>query len=573
MVQDKDHHVIYYQHAVIRVLGIPVLYAPVFWHPDSTAVGSQSGFLTPRVQISHRRGFSFEQPYIVAISRSQDLIISPIISSEVNPFLNLDWRKRFYSGTIDARFGYTYEREFGNSGDPIPGSALTSRSYVLASGAFKLNSDWTWGFAAERSSDDLLFDRYDIQGVYDRRGLYETDSRRLLSQAYAVRQDQNSYLSIAALDFQGLRIGDVNAAMPVVAPLIEGRFEPSQAILGGRLRLVGSAVLLNRKESPDNLSLPGVDSHRGTAQIDWRRAFTLGNGVRIEPFGSGRYDVYNVSDLPPAYGSKTTSRGFASGGVEVSYPLIRRFDDGSTVVLEPIAEGVVSPKANPNADIPNQDSADFVFDETNLFDPNRTPGFDVYDSGARLNLGGRATAYWGDGREARAFIGRSFRSSPDLLLPTRSGYGARSSDWIFAASVSPVRGLWVYSRTQFDGTSFQLRRAEAGANFTLPFLKGYARYLHDYSDPTGERENVEAAGDVFVTKHWGLVLYGQRDLQRNVWARRDIGILYQDECTRLEVVYHYEAAQVRLGGPSRSVQIRLTLATLGEQGYRDDSWR
>jgi LPS-assembly protein len=571
-VEDKAHHVIYYRHAVIRVLGVPVFYTPVFWNPD-TDTQARTGFLAPQLNLSKRRGFSYEQPYLIAVSPSQDIVISPIISSKVNPFLNLDFRKRFYSGSIDARFGYTYEREFDNNGNPIAGSPLTSRSYVLAKGEFNLSDKWLWGFSGERVTDDLLFDRYDIRGVYERRGLFETDSRRLLSQIYAVRQDQTSYLSISALTFQGLRIDDVNSGMPVVAPLIEGRFEPDTEILGGRLRAVGSAVLLNRDSALTDPTVPGIDSHRATAEVDWRRAFTFTNGLRVEPFGSGRLDYYSVTDLPASVNiSKSSSRAIGTVGMDLTYPLIR-YTSGASIVLEPIAEGIYSARAKPDPDIPNTDSADFVFDETNLFDANRTPGFDLYDSGARLNLGGRATVNWGEGRWAHAFIGRSFRSAPDLTLPNRSGYGARTSDWILAAQAAPIKGLWVYERTQLDGSTLQLRRQEAGFNMTLPFFRGYARYLHDYSDPSGERENVDAAGDIFLTKHWGVVLYGSRDIVNGVWARRDIGVLYEDECTRLELVYHHEAAFSRLGGPSDSVQVRLTLATLGEQGYREQSRR
>ena len=567
VVQDKDRHVIYYQHAVIKVLGMPVFYAPVFWHPDVDAK-AQSGFLAPKIEVSRKRGLSYEQPYVFAISPSQDLVVSPILNTEVSPFLNLDWRKRFYSGQVDVRLGYTYAREFNNSGETIPGSDLTSRSYILADGAFDLNSKWTWGFGAERVSDDLLFDRYDIGGVYNRRGLFETDSRRLLSQIYTVRQDQNSYLSISALNFQGLRIGDVNAAMPIVAPLVEGRYEPEGAILGGRLRMTGSAVVLSRDRDTENASLPGVDSRRATAQAEWRGAYTLLQGIRVEPFASARGDLYSLNDLPVGQDSKTVGRSQGALGVNVSWPLIKRAGD-ATIILEPMAEAVVSPRASSVVDIPNQDSANFVFDETNLFDPNRAPGFDVYDSGARLNVGGRATINWGAGRQARAFFGRSFRSSRDLTLPVRSGYTDRASDWILAASATPVRGLTVYTRTQLDGNDLSLRRQEAGANVVLPFIRGYARYLHDYTDPGGERENIELAGDVFLTKNWGVVLYGSRDMQRGIWARRDFGVMYQDDCTRIELIYHHEDAFVRLGGPSNSVQLRLTLATLGEQGYRD----
>ena len=577
VVQDKAHHLVYFHKAVIRVLGVPVFYAPVFWTADPDSQ-SQSGLLTPEMQYSNRRGFSFEQPYLWAISPSQDLTISPIVSTKINPFLNLDWRARFNSGEIDARVGYTYEYEFDNQGHRVPGSDTTSRSYVLANGAFVLNNEWDWGFSAERASDDLLFDRYDIRGVYDRRGLFETDSRRLLSQVYAVRQDQDSYLSISALDFQGLRVNDVNKAMPVVAPLIEGRYEPDGSILGGRLILIGSAVVLGRDVEVDDPTLPGMDSRRATGEADWRRSFTLSDGVRIEPFGALRGDVYNITNAttsatnPMATPAVTVGRFLPEAGVDLSYPLIKQ-DGDTTIILEPLAEGVVSPRAKANPDIPNEDSADFLFDDTNLFDPNRAPGFDVYDSGARLNLGGRATINWGDGMQGRALIGRSFRSSPDLTLPPNSGYEGTASNWIFAGSVTPIQGFSIYDRTELDNTNFALRREEVGVNFMVKFLQGYVRYLHDNSDPANPLHDIEAAGNLYVTKNWGVVFDGTRDLVNDAWARRDIGVFFQNDCARIEIVYHYEAGFAELGGPSNSVQLRLTLATLGQQGYRDEDGR
>jgi LPS-assembly protein len=571
VVEDRSHHLVYFQHAVIRVLGVPVFYAPAFWTADPEA-NSRSGFLTPEIQLSNRRGFSVEQPFLWAISKSQDLTISPIISTKINPFLNLDWRARFNSGEINARVGYTYEYQFDNQGHRVPGSDVTSRSYVLANGAFALSNEWDWGFSAERATDDLLFDRYDIRGVYDRRGLFETDSRRLLSQIYAVRQDDNSYLSISALDFQGLRVNDTNQAMPVVAPLIEGRYEPDGPVLGGRLLVTGSAVVLSREVQLDNPSLPGIDSRRATGEANWRRAFTLTNGLRIEPFGAARLDVYNVTNAVPGNSSVTTGRFLPEAGVDLTYPLIRR-DGDTTMILEPLAEGVVSPRAKTNPEIPNEDSADFLFDDTNLFDPNRAPGFDVYDSGLRLNLGGRATVSWGDGLQAHALIGRSFRSSPDLTLPPNSGYEGTSSNWIFEGSITPVRGLSLYDRTELDGDSFVLRREEVGANFMIKFLQGYVRYLHDNSDPKNVLHDIEAAGNLYVSRNWGVVFYGTRDLKNDAWARRDVGVFFQNDCARIEVIYHYEAGFAELGGPSHSVQLRLTLATLGQQGYRDDDGR
>lgn len=571
VVEDRAHHVIYYHHAVIRVLGVPVLYLPVIWNPDPDTE-ARSGFLATQLLISHKRGFSFEQPYLWVISPSQDLDIAPLISSRVNPLLNLDWRAQFDSGSIRARYGITDEYEFDDNGDRAPGSSVTMRGYVLANGAFDLNNNWDWGFSAERVTDTTMFDRYDIHGVYDQRGLFQTDSRRLLSQVYVVRQDDDSYLSISALDFQGLRVTDLNKEMPIVAPLIEGRYAPDDPILGGRLLLVGSAVVVGRDAQIDDPSLPGSDSRRATAEADWRRPITLSDGLRIEPFADGRFDLYNVTNVTPGAPAATTARAIPTAGVDLSYPMIRSTGD-STVVLEPLLEGVASPAAKPNPNIPNQDSADLVLDETNLFSLNRSPGFDVYDSGLRLNAGGRATITWDDDREAYLFVGRSFRSTPDLTLPQSSGYAGTTSDWVLAASVSPIRGLSFYDRTLLEGDSGTFRHEEVGVNLMTSFLQGYVRYLDDRNDPANLRHNIDAAADIYVAKNWGVAVYGTRDLEADLWSRRDIGVFFENNCARIEVVYHYETGFADLGPPSKTVLLRLTLATLGQQGYRNTSSR
>lgn len=569
VVQDTEKRTVYYQDAVVRLKGVPILYAPVFWHADPTG-GAQSGFLAPGFSISERRGVSVETPYYWRVSPSQDLVISPMLNSKVNPFLNVHWRKLFATGGIDARAGYTYESEFDNSGIPTPGSDITSRSYVLASAVFQPIPNWTVGAAAERVSDPLLFDRYDIADVYVQRGLYATDTRRLLSQAYAVRQDQSSYLSLAALAFQGLQIGDVQSAMPVAAPLIEARWSPTTPILGGRLSLAGSAAVLTREEALDAPGQEGIDTRRATAEGEWRRAFVSPGGVRIEPFAMGRFDLYYTSDLGVGLGTETSTRTLATAGVDLTWPFIRQ-DGGLTTILEPIAQLAVSPEPELDLGIPNLDTGDLAFDETNLFDPNRAPGFDVYDAGARMNLGFRSSFYWGDNRQARVLVGKSFRDDGNPVLPPSSGYRGTESDWIVAASATPLRGLSLYGRTRLSPEDLELRRFEAGASYVHPRVTGFARYLDDRTDPFGVRaENVEAAADVFVTRNWGVILYGRRDLLTNEWTRNDLGVVYQDECTRFEVVYYREQGSARLGGDAEGVRVRLTLATLGDPGYRQD---
>lgn len=60
IIEDRDREVIYYRHAIIRVMGVPVMYFPIFWHPDPSAK-RRSGFLTPKIEYSKRRGGTYEQ--------------------------------------------------------------------------------------------------------------------------------------------------------------------------------------------------------------------------------------------------------------------------------------------------------------------------------------------------------------------------------------------------------------------------------------------------------------------------------------------------------------------------------
>lgn len=568
VVQDSEKRIVYYRNATITMFGVPVFYTPVFWHADPT-VERQSGLLTPKIAASRRRGLSYEQPYLWVISPSQDLVISPQLNTEVNPFLNLGWRKRFQSGQVNARMGYTYEHDLRGDGDRF--GERTSRSYILANGVFDIDEYWRWGFAAERTSDDLIFDKYDIEDVYAQRGLFGPDDRRLTSQLYVTRQDQRSYLSVAAISIQGLRDSDIDRTFPLIAPFVEARFEPRAPVLGGRLRFLGSGVVLTREQSDalgSSRDDPGIDSRRATAEADWRSNYILTNGFRVSPFANLRGDLYSISDLPD-----DTSKGRLLGvaGVDLTYPFFRR-DEGRTTILEPIVQLALSPESDPivigyDADGPiyfNEDSVALEFDETNLFRPNKFPGFDLYEGGLRVNAGGRATVLYDDGRRASLLVGRSFRDERDETFPARSGLRTRASDWIVAAEAVPMRGVSLFSRARLDSDDGEVRRFEAGADVRTARAEGFVRYLRDNEDISGfQREDIDFAGDVLVAGNWGFTVRGVRDVERDVWRRQEVGALYKDDCLDLRVVWVHEETFNRQLGPSDSVQVRLSLATIG----------
>lgn len=616
-VQDNELRAILYRNVVFRVGGVPVFYLPAFAHADPS-VERASGFLVPIPDYDQGRGVSLEVPYLHVVSPSEDWIISPQINSKVAPLLNAQWRRRFDAGTMVVRGGYTYERHFGDFDIDGDGQAengvkygeRTHRSYLLADGKFDLSGPWRWGFTAEQVSDKTMFDQYSINDPYQDNGLYYGDRRRLISQIYAERQTQRSYLSVAAFKFQSLRVTEFSpitpalnvfeddSTLPIVAPLIDGRWEPNGPVLGGRLRVRGSSVSLFRDsyvgfptlsttiaETGPTDNLPGVDSTRVSLRAEWRRSFISPLGIRYEPFVDTRVDTYALRDLPPAAGTDddVITRGRATLGLDVSYPLYKRLSSSSDLVIEPRLQASISNRTEIDPRIPNEDSQTIELDKNSIFSMDRFPGHDLWEGGARLTAGLSATYTWDTKRTLTLFVGRSMRDrdiseflTPIPDAPTRvydpSGLSDRTSDWVVQADFKPTERLHGWAHATIDGNG-NIRRAETTIN------GGWGRrnnavvsYIIDRSNPlegplNRNYELVQLQGQQFVYGNWGVAVNGIADLEQDIISRSEVGILFDDDCFRIEFGWRRDNSRVRPTGPAEGVYVRLNLATFGGSGY------
>lgn len=641
ILQDHARQVVYYRNAVIKIWGVPVFYSPVFWHPDPAAE-RRSGLLIPRISVGNKRGLSVEQPYLWVISPSADLTISPQFNSTVNPFLNLHLRERFYSGKIDIRAGVSDEMKFDNN---VKYGTDSPRSYLLGSGLFSIDKFTDWGFGAERVSDQTLFRRYGVRDVYSDRGPIGADTSRLISQLFAQREDDQSWLSATALSFQSLRpVGSApvtykgkvfyeptfekQSTFPTVAPMIEGRYD--HALFDGRLNVTASMVALHRSDpvkavydptgvqptGPMSLStgvtvptgfssideIRYTDSSQASVSLDWRRSFIFPAGLRIDPFVNGRTDAFTVSDgqaykvtantstgavTETATGalSDATSRSFLTAGADLSYPLIRTFGAAGAIIIEPLAQLAVSPKTKVDLNIPNEDSTAFDFDESTLFSLNRFPGFDLYEGGARANLALRTTISLNPTQKASFLIGRSYHSDVQPLFSPQSGLRNTASDWVTYATLQPFANLSFFNRARISRDSFTLQREEFGASANYGAVSGSFSYNYNtsglayvpiiptngtaitYKSVIGRVEDIGVNGALRLARNWGLEVNASRDMRNRLFPIAQIGLFYQDDCIRIDVLYHHNETLQGFGariGASDGIGVRLTVVTLGD---------
>jgi LPS-assembly protein len=133
---------------------------------------------------------------------------------------------------------------------------------------------------------------------------------------------------------------------------------------------------------------------------------------------------------------------------------------------------------------------------------------------------------------------------------------------VIGADAQLLSNVSLFSRWRLDSSSLGVRTMETGVNFTTSRVSGYVSYLYEATSPSGARVNsLDIHGEVWATRHWGATVYSILD--GNAWRQNDVGLVYRDDCLRVEVLYRRNQTFNGTLGPSSAVVLRLSLATLG----------
>ena len=565
---DQNDQMISYQDAVLELGGLPVLYIPWFAHPDPNSE-RRSGLLIPDAGVSSRLGAFYEQPYLYVVSPSEDVIVAPMLMTNVNPLVKVEYRRRFFSGFVEAQGSFTHEQEFNSDGDKFGDE--TWRSHLYAVGKFDINKEWQWGFGIESQTDDLYDLRYDIDGENDLRGLIASQPRQLLTQLYTTAQQPDFYFEAGTFLFQGLRASDIDSQIPTVAPSL---FTQKVFDLGaaGQIATDFSAVALFRNDvqqlptgqppgGPLPTSFPVLDTARATASAEYGSQFIFGPGLVFEPFASGRGDIYRVDDGTAA-GAQDLTRFLGVAGGQISYPLISR-SPGMDIIIEPIVMAAYgTPDAN-NPIIPNEDSLVFEADETNLFKPSAVTNYDLWEGGARAAVGVNATAQIGKDFELSALVGRRWREDADPAFNQLSNLSGENSDYVAAVRADLAKVVDVGARFRMND-DLSINRIDVDAGVNIWAIRGDARYFKVAETPTGaEDEGIVWNGSLAFDNHWAAVVQQARNITQNDDIKLSLGVRYQDECSYFLLAYERSGGRDRTLGPSEAIRFTFALTGLG----------
>ena len=546
VVHDEELKTVEYFDATMQIAGVPVAYAPYFWHADPS-VRRKSGLLFPDFGSSKHLGLFFRQPYYWVISPQADATIAPMVTARQNVPLFAEYRQRFNQGFFTVR----------GSGNVEPGG--DARGAVFSTGRFSVNETWRAGWTLQRASDSTYLRQY-------RAGSLDT-SAALVTEPFFEGFGRSFYARADSFLFQGLQSGSASRFIPTVLPRFYAQYLGAMDRFGGQLRADAGAFAAVRRS--------GTDTQRIASRSNYRLpvAGPIGDVWTFE----GNLDVigYTVGGSPadtPVIGGRDGARGrvHPQAAATWRWPLIRT-GWGGAQLIEPIVQGVIGPSVARNqARFPNEDSLDLEFTAANLFGFNKYPGLDRLEGGARLNAGLRGAWYLG-GASVDALIGQSFRARADGTFPKGSGLEDRRSDYVARLSVSPNQYVTLSYRGRFDNETFSSALADitgtlqyGGRFVTLSYFDAPAQPLAN--QPFARREVTGAIGGRLFG-FWSGSVGARRDIENGEMVASFGRLSYEDECFAFQAVYSRRFSTTQTLERGTDIVFRLVFKTVGDFGF------
>jgi LPS-assembly protein len=602
IIHDQNEKMVYYEDARIEFYGVPLAYVPFFSAPDPT-VKRKTGFLMPSATYNSVYGFAVTTPFYWALAPNYDLTITPTITSNQGPLMQVEWRHRLMEGAYSIRAAGIWQLDKDQFINEVPHNTFNSgfrdfRGMVQTQGQFNLGDQWVWGWDGIVVTDKPFLQDYSVMKI----------PPEIVSQAYLAGRGERSYFDARAIHYLGLSAFDSQSQLPVIHPVIDYFNTVKQPIFGGELGYRFNLTSLSRSDAdfnpitlaafdmnlctpvanpdakiPANCLLRGIpgDFTRASAEARWRRTIVDSIGQVWTPFVSARVDAAAVSVTPEpgvanyiATGDSSVVRGMPAAGVEYRYPFISAHSWG-TQTIEPIAQVILRPNETAIGEFPNEDAQSMIFSDSNLLAIDKFSGYDRVEGGGRANVAVQYTAQFNRGGYVNALFGQSYQlfgknsfATPDSTnTALDSGLETRASDYVARLTFQPTSTYGVISRFRLDEKSLDVRTAEfeSRVNFerwSVSLIYGNYDAQPDIGILT-RRQAALTTGSVKLTQNWSLSGGFRYDFEAEKVNQTIFGLGYIDDCFAVRVTYITSYGFTVTPEPIHSVLVQISLRTLG----------
>lgn len=517
IVQDKFEKQIYFEHAQLRVLDIPVFYLPFMRLPDPS-LKRATGLLAPKLKTSSVLNTGIKIPYFIRLNKHKDFTITPFYSPKTKT-IEYRYRQAYTSGFMLIEGALTRDALIPNK----------NRGYILSDTSLILQNGYNLGIQLQAVSDPSYLFEYDFAQL-DRLNTKLELSRSM--------RYQNSEVKLS--NYHSLRENENNATQPtlVAEGAIESRLNPD--MIKGEIGLEANFLKSYRysdlnNDGPDSDTLvDGYDTTRLSLLSNWDHGWEIANGIILHfenEFGLSQYYVQQHADIGPK-----ATRMFGVGAVGLRWPWYRINSNGGIGIVEPQIQLVRS--VSSNSAVPNDDSTQVEFDEGNLFRLNRAPGLDLIENGSRLNVGLAGSQFMDSGSNLSWKIGRVLRSEALSTFPSGSGLSNSISDWLLATNFQQKNGIELINRALIasDGvvtkseTSLKVNRNQHQIRATHVELTKDSNISQNQS-----LSSVALEWSYNLNSNWRSDSKFQFDSNIGRLSKLELGLRYENECVNVDL--------------------------------------
>jgi LPS-assembly protein len=622
IIHDSGEKMIYFEDARVEFFGVPLAYFPYMSSPDPS-VTRKSGFLFPNFTYGTSYGVGVEIPYFWALAPNYDLAFSTMVTSMEGELFQGTWRQRLVDGSYTIRAAGIFQTDpgyFANRDGPDSPTANTFRGAVQTAGQFALTDKWVWGWTGLYMTDTQFLYDYQLGQFLSAFDPFHTGvAAEGVSQVYLTGAGDRSYFDIRSIYYYGFSGADVQAQIPIIAPVLDYSNVLAQPVIGGEMSYKFNLISLTRQQAEfdainqnaannglctsnnpavinsSNCLLRGIAGTytRSSAELDWRRTFVTNDGQMITPFFGVRGDVAALDVVNQAGtsnyiapGQTELARAMPDVGVEYRYPFVD-VESWGTQTIVPIAQLILRPNETQIGKFPNEDAQSVVFSDSNLFSIDKFSGWDRVEGGDRVNAGFQYTAQVNKAGSFNVLFGQSYQlyglnsySAADLTnTGLESGLDKTVSDYVGRITYQPNQVFSFTARGRFSSGGYDPGIGQDVKEFTPERLEFETRANFDrwtvqlmYGDYAAQpeigfltrREEILAGASVKVTQNWVLLGSIRYDLAINQFEQTRFGIGYTDDC--LLVSLNYITSYIYTGAtptPNNTVMFQFSLRTLG----------
>ena len=574
LTQDLENKRLEYRDMTLDFLGVPVFYLPYFSNADPS-VKRQSGLLAPSFGATDTYlGSYITLPYYLVLDGQSDVTLTPLLATRTGPQLEALYRRDFNSGVLNVDGAIALDQG-------------QMQGYTFAHGLFNLNDTWRYGFDINLASSINYMRDFHIPGY---------GGNVLSSDAFIEGFGVGSYAKVDVRTYQGLNSSINQSLLPYVLPRFQYSFMGEPDILGGRLSFDTQEFNILRQQ--------GTNDQQLGASLTWSRplAGRLGDQWLLTLQGQGVAYNANVLNGQPNYQSDNVARGVhgqVQAAIRVRWPFVRATDGGGSEIVEPIVQVIAAPQSGNSirANVPNEDSLDYEFTDTTLFQLNRFSGYDRYDGGVRVNAAVHAEWNMAAGQKLEGLVGASWQQHIDQNLYPQfqpwNGFarGQHLSDIVGRVSYLP-NSLFDFSvRGRVDHTSGDLRFADAIASVGKPILRvstgviysannPYTLYLNNFNNAAVFRPNVflgpfnqyfipRQEATVAAATHFGsytISADARRDLQSGRMVSVGGDAKWENECFAFDIYGARRFTAINFDSGDTTILFTITLKTVGAFG-------